>query len=539
MRYRLLTAFAATFLTAGLATAQPAQPTVEIRVRSVNDLVDRFEYVAGLAGKENEAKQVRELLKVLTADGKGIEGVDPKRPIGAYAALEKQVETSPFVVLVPIADEARFLQMLKDRLDVTPEKNDDGTLKAAVPILNELHLRFANGYLYIAPKAKDLDAKALVTPKAFFGKDDGAVLSVLVHIDRVPEDLRKFAFGQFEHGLMEARKKDADRESPAEKKLKAMVFDSILGGAKGVFDDGKDLSVKLFVDPQTDELSAEFSLSARSGSPTAKNIVALGQRTSRPAGIVASAGAAARGNVKIAITEGMKKDYAALIDEALADAVKQAPADQRELAKQAIAAIAPSLKAGELDAAGALIGPDAKGRYAAIGAVAVKEGKGVEKLLKDLVGQFGAFVEQAVEFKFDVEKVGDFTLHQIVVKADDEKLEKLFGTKTVWLATSDSTFAVSVEPDGALLKQGLKAKAVPVPVLSGEVAVAKLLQLAQPDLKPDELKALLKDAFGDGSTTGKDTIAFSVEGGAALTLKAKIKGKAVRAFVGLDLLKGK
>src|SRR5438128_590654 len=127
MRCRLLAAVATTFLTAGLASAQPAAPTVEVRVRSVNDLVARFEYVAGLVGKDNEAKQVREVLKVLAADGKGLEGVDPDKPIGAYVTLAKEVETSPFVVMVPIADEKRFLQMLKERANIEPEKGDDGT----------------------------------------------------------------------------------------------------------------------------------------------------------------------------------------------------------------------------------------------------------------------------------------------------------------------------------------------------------------------------------------------------------------------------
>ena len=79
---------------------------------------------------------------------------------------------------------------------------------------------------------------------------------------------------------------------------------------------------------------------------------------------------------------------------------------------------------------------------------------------------------------------------------------------------------------------------VDMPVLSGEVSVAKLLPLVQPDLKPDELKALLKDAFGDGPTTGKDTISISVEGGDKLTAKVKMKGKALRLFAGLTILKG-
>src|SRR5436189_4641273 len=115
MRFRWSAALAAALLTCGLASAQPkeAGPTVEVRLRSVNDLVDKFEYVAGLAGKEDAVKQVRELIKVLSADGKGIEGIDPKKPIGGYATLVKELETSPFVGMIPIADEEQLLKVLK------------------------------------------------------------------------------------------------------------------------------------------------------------------------------------------------------------------------------------------------------------------------------------------------------------------------------------------------------------------------------------------------------------------------------------------
>jgi hypothetical protein len=538
MRSRLLAAVAVTFLTAGFASAQPAEPTVEIRLRSVNDLVDKFEYVAGLAGKEDAVNQVRRLIKVLSADGKGIEGIDPKKPIGAYASLQKEIESSPFVLMIPVADEEQVLAALKKHLDITAEKGEGGTQKIGVPLLNELHLRFTNGYLYVSQKAKDLDPKALVAPKAFFAKDDGAVASLLVHLDRIPADLRTLLLGQVELNLNEERKKNAENESPAEKRLKALVLDTVLAGVKGLADDGKDLSVKLFADDKTDDLSAEISLSAKNGSHAAKNFASLGSKTSLPAGIVASTGAAVRGNVKIAATDATKKELADAIDALLAEAVKKAPAEHEELVKSTVAAIAPTLKAGELDAAGALIGPDPKGRYQIIGAVGVKGGKDIEKALKEVVKVFGPFVEGFVEFKFDVETIGDFALHQINIKVDDENLEKLFGAKTIWLATSDKHIAFSFEPDGALIKKGLKAKAVAVPVVSGEIAAAKLLPLIQPDLKPDELKALLKDAFG-GSPDGKDTISFSVEGGDKLTAKLKVKGKALRLFAGLDLLKGK
>src|SRR5687767_3972820 len=92
------------------AAAQPAKvagPTVEVKVRSINDLLDKAEYVGGLLGKEDVIVQVRELVKQLSAEGKGVEGVDPKRPFGAYATLTTDVVDSPVVVMIPIADQDR------------------------------------------------------------------------------------------------------------------------------------------------------------------------------------------------------------------------------------------------------------------------------------------------------------------------------------------------------------------------------------------------------------------------------------------------
>ncbi len=52
-----------------------------------------------------------------------------------------------------------------------------------------------------------------------------------------------------------------------------------------------------------------------------------------------------------------------------------------------------------------------------------------------------------------------------------------------------------------------------MPVLSVEVSLAKVVPLVAKNLKPDEVKALLKDAFGDGAPAGKDTVTVTITGG--------------------------
>lgn len=510
----------------GYASAQPAEPTAEVRVRSVNDLMDKFGYVAGLVGQEDLANGVKGLVRQLSTADKGIEGIDPKRPFGAYATLTGDVVNSPVVVMVPIVDKDRFLQMLKDRVDIVPEKADGGTLSVNLPFVNiPVFLRFANDYLYVALKAKDLDEKALISPKGFFAADDGAVASLLVRIDRVPDDVKTLLLGQLELQLNQELKKNGENQNPFEKKLVGLVFDTLAGGAKTVLTDGKQLSAKVFIDPKTDELSAEVVLTAKDGTALTKTFAGLAGKTSLPAGIVAAANPLGQATVKVALADDAKKRVAGLVDDLIEEVLKQAKPNDREAAKRVLTTLAPTLKAGELDAAVSMTGPNAKGHHTLMAALMVKDGKAIEQLAKD----FAPFLPaDAAELKFDVEKVGEFTLHRAELKQPVEYFTHLFGTKTVWIATSETCVVVSIEPDGTAIRAGLKAKPAPVPVFAGDLSVAKLMPVINPNLKPDELKALLKDAFGDAGPQGKDTLAVRVTGGESLKVQAKLKGKALR-----------
>src|SRR5262245_17857337 len=123
MRIRWMLALLAAMGLGGLVRTQEAkaaEPTIEVRLQSVNVLLDKAEYVAGLAGKEDVVQGVKFILKNLEGEGKGIEGVDPKRPFGLYVTLTKDPLQSPLTVMVPMVDQDRFLTMLKERVGITP-----------------------------------------------------------------------------------------------------------------------------------------------------------------------------------------------------------------------------------------------------------------------------------------------------------------------------------------------------------------------------------------------------------------------------------
>ncbi|MCS6866959.1 MAG: hypothetical protein RMJ56_02110 [Gemmataceae bacterium] len=541
MAYRCLSVLALSLLMAAPTWAQPphpASPTLEARLRSVHDLLEKFDYVVGLIGQEAFAEQVREIVKSLTVEGKGLEGLDPKQPLGAYAYLEKDIESSPFIVMIPIADREQFLTALKERLDITAEKADDGMYKVPVPQIDQVYLRFLHGYVYVSPNATSLQPKTLIAPKDFFARDDGAVASLIFHIDRVPHDLKKFALGQLELAAAEARKEELGTGSPAEKHVKNLVLDLLFTAAKSVVDDGQELAAKLFIDPKTDTISAELSFSAKAGSPTAQYIAAVGGQLSRPVGIVAAAGdPVASGNVKVAIPDYLKKEYLAALEEFFKQILDEIPADQQELIKQLIAVVRPTLQGGELDAAVGLSGPNERGQYRLISALAVKEGKKIEKFVQEIVQQYGAFIDNAVTVKLNLETIGDFTLHRIDIKEMDEKFEKTFGTKSLWLATANDCLALSIEPEGKMLRAALRAKPAKAPLAQVDVALAKLIQSVDSELKPEEVQKLIRQTFGDGPVGEKDRLTLGISGGEKLTAKFQVKGKGIKVFAGLEAFK--
>ncbi|MFO0799259.1 MAG: hypothetical protein U0804_17470 [Gemmataceae bacterium] len=510
----------------GTAAAQPVkavEPTVEIRFRSVNGLLDKAEYVGGLFDQENGVTQVRDLIKLVSTEGKGVLGIDPARPIGAYGVLTADLGNSPAVVMLPIADRGQFLKELKDRLGVEPTDEGKGVQKAFVPILNEAYFTFADGYLFAARDPKHLDAKLRVNPKTYFDPADKSVASVVARVDRVPADLRALVTGQVEHQLKEKQREGAGGKRPGELKIEGFLLDTLAGSVKSVVDEGKELSLRVFVDEKKDEVSAVVNFDAKPGTELAKTLAGLAGKTSHPAAIVKAGDPVISTTGKLALPDDLRKKFEPVLKAVFEDAAAQA--GDRGAAERVLEAFLPTAKAASLDAAVTISGPDAKGKHALLGAVAVKEGGEVVKLAKEFAG----FIpNDVVSFTFDVEKVGAFSLHKVELGQVDAGYERVFGTKTIWLATSDDVFAVGIEPDGKALKAGLKAAPAAVPVASSTAALSRAIPLFSDNLRPDELKALLRDAFGEKGPAGRDGVTFTVEGGAALTARLTVQGGAVK-----------
>ncbi|MFO0849122.1 MAG: hypothetical protein U0871_11305 [Gemmataceae bacterium] len=522
---RRLILLAALTLTPALQAAPP-QPVVELRVRSVNDLLAKAEYLGEIVNQAEPAKQMAGFVKAMTDEKKGIEGIDPAKPIGLYAGLNPDVVSSPVVLLVPVADEKAVVGLLSGRLNLEPKKGDDGIYSLDIPAVPlPLFFRIADGYAHVTVGSKEnvLPANAL-KPAAFFGAADAADVGLRVHIARIPADVRKSAFAQAELKAADAKAADQPGETPAQKKLRGWGSDQVLAIANAIFTDGKEFRLSFTIDPKAGALTTQAELTATEGSPLAGELKRMGEQTGVSGSLPAN-GAALAGGVRLTLPAAAKESLAPLVDALIKEHLAGVKEGERQGAKLVLEALAPTLKSGDYELGGALA--DRGGKADLVLAAKVAEGKKIETTLK----QFAPFApEEKAKFAFDQKTVNGLTLHTVTV--GDKELDKVFGTRTVWLGTGETRLVAGLGGDGKLAAKAAEASASGVPILSVRAAVPKLVGLFETQVPKDRVKELVKEAGADGDEAGMASLTLT--GGDSLKLTMRVSGTAVKLGVLLD-----
>lgn len=529
MRTRLLPALTVALCFAPAAHAQHAGPALEVRVRSVNDLFAKAEYLGDILNQGEPAKQVVQFVKSLADEKKGIGGIDPARPFGLYGYVTKDVADSPVVLMIPVADEEAFLDLLHSKLLLDPTKGDDGVLRLDVPnVPTPVFFRFANRTAYVTVRsAKGIEPKTLIDPKDFFKTDDGALASARLHFDRLPADVKKVVIGQLELKVADGKQRTDPGETPAQQMLRAWAIERLLEVVSSTLNDGKELAFRLDVEPKTDDLSAEITMTAKDGSATAAFLRGLGDQTGRAAALAAAKDPIAAVALRFTLPEKARSELGPVVDAVLKEQVDKAPRKEKPLNTIAADAVAPTLKSGVLDAAAVVTGTP--GRLIPLVAVRVAEGGKIEQWVKMIAA---TAPEAEAKFTFGVRKAGGLTINKVVVASPDLKV--LFGTETVWFAVGDDLVLVSFEPDGHAIAAATEAKAGKVGATSATLSVARTVLATEKGLKPELLSEIAKIVFGSAGPAGRDTLRLTVDGGEALKIRLGVKGKAVKFAARVD-----
>jgi hypothetical protein len=514
------------------ADAPADTPTLVVRVRSIDGLLSDFQYVANLAGREEEAKQLEGLFKSRVGP-KGLEGIDTKRPLGLYGTLDPNLTESTAVVLIPVTDQKAFLGLLEG-FNFKAKKEDDGIYSVTpeqIPF--PVYFRFANNYAYATVREKTaLNNNKLLDPKKILAGKENETLSAAFRIDQIPDVFKQLITSQIEVKLAELEDQKQPGETEAQRKLRVQASKESARQITSLINEGGELALRIGINRQANDLYAELSLSGKPNSELATTIAASAGTESLFAGLV-NRNSAVEIFIHGAIPPNARQQLVKTVDESVHGALeKEKDPNKRQVAEKLYNAILPTLKAGELDAAVELRGPTENKHYAAIAALKLKDGRKLDKVLRDLREQVPQ--PERDKIKLDAESAGSVKIHRLDVQQQfDEQAKKLFGDNPIYIAVRDDALLLTGGEGGlTLLKNSLTSKSGIMPPFKLNLSIARLAPLMGAKQKAD-MNAVARKAFG---STGKnnDTIQFSAEGGRTAKIRLDIKADVIKFFSLLD-----
>jgi hypothetical protein len=513
--------------------AKSNKPAVILRIAPFDKLMADARYLVEMAGQAEMAKQLDATIKSKIGD-KGLEGIDPKKALGAYGWIGPAGIDSQIIALVPIADKKAFLDLL-DRLSVKVEEGQDGLYTAShEKLLVPVYFRFANQYVYITAQDKDALAKEkLLAPAAVLPDDATGAVAMTVNVDQVPENLKELALGNLDNHLAAAKEKEVPNETDLQKKFRTALIDEMGKHIKSLLKDGGEVKMRLGVDAKAADLSLSMSVAGKAGSPLATSIKDLGQMRTLGASVIGP-NSAMNGVLNLSLPAKLRELLGPVIEEGEKKAVeKEKDKSKRDALAALLKALEPTLKNAELDVAADLRGPGDNGLYSAVASIKVKDGAAVEKTIRQVIGNLPADQRKAIAF--DVEKVGSVGIHRVTPDKTDEQSKQVFGDNpTVYFAVREDAMLVALGEKGlGALKEALGGEAKSSKVMEIQMAMSRLAPLMAKDNK--SAPEIAKEVFGKAKEG--DKIHITVEGGDALKLRLGMKAQLLEFFYKLQQAK--
>jgi hypothetical protein len=284
--------------------------------------------------------------------------------------------------------------------------------------------------------------------------------------------------------------------------------------------------LRLDIDSKAGDLNVSIRLAGKPGSPLAAEITDLGNVKSLVTGLLDPDGAMSIA-AAVALPEKPRKALEPVLEEELKkDLSKTKDGPYRETLERLIRALMPTLKSAQLDGGTVLRGPTADGTYTQLAAVRLRNGKQLEKELREGIKT----LEPEAKVTFDLEKLGDVGIHRLERK-EDAGFRRLFGDRPFYFAIrDDAAFAATGAKALDALKEALAAMPKPGKLLQADFSLAQMapgLSVSYP-----AVSEAAKKAFVGGKDT--DKIRVTLEGGSTLQLKLSVKAALITFFSELD-----
>jgi hypothetical protein len=235
------------------------------------------------------------------------------------------------------------------------------------------------------------------------------------------------------------------------------------------------------------------------------------------------------------LPDSLHEVFGQVVDEALAkiplDHLDDAP---RGIVEQAIKAITPTLKMGEIDLGASLRRVGKQDLYTFVAGMKIKDGAGIERTIKEIVKKAPDPFEKIITV--DVEKVGKVNVHKVTLPHQPPSFAKFYGDGPIFVAIREDALVLAFGEDAlAALKKTVAAQAQVTKPIQLDIAINKIVTLlAMHDRNVTKAAA---EAFTQ--TPPQDKLSLFLEGGKSLRLQVNLMGPVLHFIALIDELKKK
>ncbi|MBI1831476.1 MAG: hypothetical protein HYR84_08505 [Planctomycetes bacterium] len=530
--FRTVAFFLPIFFLSATATAhagdKPANaPAVVVRFKSLDVVVQHIKDIAKLVDQEGAAEQIEGLIK--SKIGKeGLVGVDTERPFGAYLRFGETIDKTNATLLIPMKNEKTFLGLLEN-LGVTYVKDKDGVYTHTTKKNVSVYFRFDRQYLFVtSPSPDGLQTKNLPDPAKALAMPGDAAISVLARMEQIPDFAKNKAREQVAKvfDLFRASKPAATK---AQEQFRQAALANIEALGDSAIKDAADIRFDLDAGGPMKDLKVNVSVTPKPNTALAKIIKAGGDRKST-LGKIGGKDAALHASAHLAMPDALKGAFAKVVDEMQANALAglQDDANKKEAA-EFFDALRPTVQAGELDIAAAVVGPQG-GHYAFLWAMKLKDGNKLAATLDRILDATAKKIPKGKPIPFRVaERVGAIAIHEFDLGDDPQlgKLVEVAGAGKLYLAIRDDAGFVGVGKAALpLLKTALAANAAaPSPVLAIDLDLGRMAAFLTQNEDQKNLAAKLFPANQD------NRIRIRIDGGASLNARLQMRLNVIEFLV--------
>lgn len=508
----------------GLASAHAAERTVlaVVTCDSYADLKKQFGWLGAQVGQPGLAGMLESVLLMAT-QGRGLAGLDVKRPLGAVLTTDGgDIAVHGFV---PVKSLDKLLDSLQAVTGPTERSGDTRSL--TLPNGIALDVEEKDGWAIVSPQGIDVEA---VDPTPLFAPlSENYTLGIELFPHLLPDSLRQQLRMLIEQGAAAAGEQGQQLDGRA------------LSAALDSLGNTESLALGIAIDSEKDRLFVENRTVAVPGSPMAQAMegsdkgqstvpmppAADGKRPAVRVHVVQLVPAASRQEAQIMLEQALPPDSNDPLTKTLAILLRES--------------LASVLATGGIDAA-VCVDTTAAAKKTTLPAVTaglrVKDGEALETRVKQSFGGLNGakkLLPPGVDVAFDSGKVGTTNLHTINVD--------LSGTDAADSLGKSLELTLAVAPDYAFLMAGGdpqqrlaavlgpdgKADPQAKPIVGVDVSVSRMLAYAvERGALPAEAVPTAEDDGGDKQDGNIKLLIRPIERGVATRVSAD--GSAVRAL---------